>query len=61
MGVALNFRAVIIMYIIRHMIFLAFERIFKELILVMCVKIDLRKQAPVFSIYNLLALKLCTC
>ena len=42
------------MCIIRHMIFLAFERIFKELILVVCVKIDLRKQAPVLSIHNLL-------
>ena len=55
MGVALNFGAVIIMCIIRHMIFLAFERIFKELLLVVCVKIDLRKQAPVFNIHHLLA------
>ena len=55
MGVALNFGAVIIVFIIRHMIFLAFERIFKELILVVCVKTDLRKQAPVFSIHHLLA------
>ena len=43
------------MCIIRHMIFLAFERIFKELIVVVCVKIDLRKQVPVFSIHHLLA------
>ena len=55
MGGALNFGAVIIMCIIRHMIFLAFERIFKELILVVCVKIDLRKQAPVLSTHNLLS------
>ena len=59
MGVALNFGAVIIMYIIRHMIFLAFERIFKELILVVCVKIDLHKQAPVFSMHHLLKLGTC--
>ena len=48
------------MCIIRHMIFLAFERIFKELILVVCVKIDLRKQAPVLA-YIICLLKLGTC